>query len=75
MSNILEKRSVPGNPSGFFLFFLSKILLHFFYQILFQYLFNFCLKMKEKCFYTKIYISAVDMMFFYRNQMLKSEKY
>ena len=73
MSNILEKKDLCRETLPFF-FFCQK-----FYSINpSKYYSNICLifawKTREQCFYTKFYISAVDMMFFYLNQMLKSEK-
>ena len=71
MSNILEKKICVGETLPFFL-------VQSFVAFPSKYYSNICLvfvwKTREQCFYTKFYVSAVDMMFFYRNQMLKSEK-
>ena len=54
--------------------FLSKILLYFLPNTIPIFVYFLFEKRENNVFYTKFYISAADMMFFYRNQMLKSEK-
>ena len=67
MSNILEK--IDRCP-----FFMSKILLPFLPNIIPISVYFLFEKRENNVFIQKIYIFAVDMMFFYPNQMQKIEK-